>query len=155
MYVCSSFSKGTQRLGINSSRNLISLHRCLLLFGIICGSAESVVLVLVAAAAASIIIVAVCNVTPKTLYSIITYDGGTPPAGLSDTHQNVRAESWPADTVVMREVHGPVDNLQRTAIYVRLPLFRSERRTREVFNLEAFKCVSAYDSVCCFDKRKV
>ena len=35
------------------------------------------------------------------------------------THQNLRAEPWPADTPVREKIYGPVENLQRTAAYVR------------------------------------
>ena len=34
------------------------------------------------------------------------------------THQNLRAETWPADTPVREKTYGPVENLQRTAAYV-------------------------------------
>ena len=35
------------------------------------------------------------------------------------THKNLRAETSPADTPVREKIYGPVDNLQRTATYVR------------------------------------
>ena len=34
------------------------------------------------------------------------------------THQNLRAETWPADTPVREKIYGPVENLQHTAAYV-------------------------------------
>ena len=35
------------------------------------------------------------------------------------THQILRAETWPADTPVREKIYGPVKNLQRTAAYDR------------------------------------
>ena len=34
------------------------------------------------------------------------------------THQNLGAETWPADTMVSEKIYGRVENLQRTAAYV-------------------------------------
>ena len=34
-------------------------------------------------------------------------------------HQNLKAETWPADTPVREKIYSPVENLQRTAAYVR------------------------------------
>ena len=48
----------------------------------------------------------------------IAHDCGTLPAGLSDSPESKRAETWPADTLVREKLYGPVENLQRTAAYV-------------------------------------
>ena len=34
-------------------------------------------------------------------------------------HQTLRIETWPADTLVREKIYGRVENLQRTAAYVR------------------------------------
>ena len=33
-------------------------------------------------------------------------------------HQNLRAETWPAVTLVREKIYSPVENLQHTALYV-------------------------------------
>ena len=34
-------------------------------------------------------------------------------------HQNLRAETWPADTPVEEKIFGPLESLLRTAAYIR------------------------------------
>ena len=40
----------------------------------------------------------------------VAHAGGTLPAGLSDSDQNLRAETWPADTPVREKIYGSVEN---------------------------------------------
>ena len=52
----------------------------------------------------------VCGTLPMTVEHVLQD---------CQTHQNVRAEAWPADTLVREKVYGPVENLQRIAAYIR------------------------------------
>ena len=51
-----------------------------------------------------------CGTSPMTVEHFLQ-DG--------QNHQNPRAETWPADTSVREKVYDPVENLRRTAAYVR------------------------------------
>ncbi|KAK7109859.1 hypothetical protein V1264_010915 [Littorina saxatilis] len=35
------------------------------------------------------------------------------------THQNLRAETWPADTPMRDKLYGPMESLRRTAAFIR------------------------------------
>ena len=56
------------------------------------------------------------------------------------THQNLRAEPWPADTPAREKIYGPVENLQHTAAYVRATEFLSERTKKKKKKIHKSSC---------------
>ena len=56
-------------------------------------------------------------------------------------HQNLRAETWPADTPVEEKIFGPLESLRRTAAYIRgteVPVWaitEEEEEEEEFFNI--------------------
>ena len=53
------------------------------------------------------------------------------------THQNVRSETWPADTPVREKIYGPVENLQHTVAYVRaagVPVWVNDEEEEETWH---------------------
>ena len=60
------------------------------------------------------------------------------------THQHLRAETWPADTPVREKIYSPVENLQRTAAYVRstrVPVWANDDEEEGVrFVILSFRC---------------
>ena len=53
-----------------------------------------------------------------------------------EIHQNLRAETWPVNKSVREKIYGLVEILQRTAPYVDLQEFLSERTTTAKKNID-------------------
>ena len=64
------------------------------------------------------------------------------------THQNLIAETWPADTPVREKIYGPVENLSIQQHKSELPEFLSERTSKK-------KKKKKKKSICCFKNKKI